>query len=141
MNRKEFLQGVADELKAILTKATHEEIGKLDFMKYSQSSTSKDIFGLLTGDYKSSRAREIVRRQYYSTYSEFGRDDFRSGTDVTLIDKYMTLNYSNYDRKSIFDFLKGELSTITLKVDDERLQIFSTKSKGFNIDQVKEIQI
>lgn len=135
MDKQEFLQEVQEELDNIKTKATKKEINNLKFKDLMHDSSSSCIYGLLTGDCKSDRAKELSPKNYYyvqldefekdpwailtnDNFYPFEEQDFKTSSVIgygvfTALEKYLFM-VDPLKHKQIIKYLKGTLKTINL---------------------------
>ena len=74
MNRKEFFEEVVEEINTIIDKATDEELYKLDEDWLDAGDGERCIYGQMTGDCDSDRAKELMSKGFSSLWS-FERAD------------------------------------------------------------------
>lgn len=139
---QEYLQYVSDELFRIRASATTSEIDGVKFENLSPSSGGGTIYGLLTGNYNTDRAKDISPKIY--RYLDGDSNFFMKGDVVTALEKYMD-NQPNARRaphnEEIINFIKGRVSTLTLKYKDYTLNVGGQGSKRpFEIHKVKEFK-
>lgn len=135
---KEFLVMVGEELHRIKQNATASEIAKLYYEHFDNSSSTRCIYGQMTGNYRSNRASEISPKKYGSFDSDyFKNDDFERDNTTTDLERYAKFN-DNFDgrvkMRNIFRFLKGEADSVVLSVDEnssrETLTIYASDSNS-----------
>ncbi|MCB1711875.1 MAG: hypothetical protein KDH96_05190 [Candidatus Riesia sp.] len=77
MKKSEFLTSVAQEIEGIKNTATKEELERLDISRFNPENASRCIYGLITGDCLSERAKEIMDASCVRMCeSENGASDF-----------------------------------------------------------------
>lgn len=118
MKKVEFLSLVQNELDTIKAKATKEEIKKLDFIKFVHSSRHECIYGLMTGNCKSERAKELYPKMFNSApkwvqYEAFSKQSYKKGGCFTPLEKYLYMVDENQHFK-IIQYLKNKIKTIIL---------------------------
>lgn len=60
MKKQEFLNDVAHEIKTLKKLATKEELAKLDFSSFNNGNVTKCIYGQITGNCASKRAKILM---------------------------------------------------------------------------------
>lgn len=60
VTKEEFLSDVAHEVQMLKEHATLEEINKLDFDDFNNHKTNRCIYGQMTGDCRTIRAKELM---------------------------------------------------------------------------------
>jgi hypothetical protein len=118
MKKSEFLAMVQEELDTIKTKATKEEIGKLELSKFSHRSRYECIYGLMTGICKSDRAKEIFGKTFdnipkWIDYQPFSKQSLKKGNNFTPLEKYLYM-VDEYQHIKIIQYLKNIIETISL---------------------------
>lgn len=109
MERSEFLKLVRKEIISLKKKATSEELCKLNFSTLAPSNTEKCIYGQMTGDCDSDRARELSPKTF-----KWVDDDNVIGDAYTALEKYILEGARGNDNmnKHIIDFLKGNVKRL-----------------------------
>lgn len=123
MTEDKFLKSVMDELDHIKQNATQEEISKLDIAVFSPTSRRSCIYGQMTGDCQSNRAKELYPKSL-PTLGSKGESlsegvEYMNGMKRYLNDEYFTpleayLPLERANPKEIIEYLKGETETISL---------------------------
>jgi hypothetical protein len=118
MKKVDFLALVQNELDTIKAKATKEEIGKLELSKFAHTSAYDCVYGLMTGNCNSDRAKEIFGKTFYSIpkwidYEPFSKQSFKKGNGFTPLEKYLYM-VNSLKHKEIIQYLKNEIKTISL---------------------------
>lgn len=120
MEKTTFTKLVLDELEAIKTKATKEEIDRLDFTTLDVKNNFKCIYGQMTGDCFSKRAKELMPKSFDYLFGTLGDKDYRfqnqsfeKGESFTALEKYLGMCDSVMHKK-IIQYLKGEIQEIKL---------------------------
>lgn len=119
-----FLQEVKQELDTIKEKATKTEIGNLNFDRFNHNSVSNCIYGQMTGDCDSPRAKELYPKKYDDVWDEsiavvgeinrsFKSQSMREGTYLTALEKYLYMTTRN-KHNEVIKYLKGEINEIKL---------------------------
>ena len=123
MKKSEFLKEVQIELDTIKQKATKKEISKLNFDNFRHYSRGYCIYGQMTGDCNSNRAKELYKKNYcsipISSYTPFKLHCFVLGDIYTPLEKYLYMvatedGNKSYKHKEIISYLKGEINKIEL---------------------------
>ena len=122
MKKSEFLQAVQAELDNIKAKATKKEIKKLDFSKLLYFDRENCIYGLMTGECQSERARELQPKHYSAGFcrgESFSKQIITKGNQFTPLEIYLYIVANKYEdrskkHKEIIQYLKGEIKTIEL---------------------------
>lgn len=118
MKKADFLLEVMAELDNIKAKATKEEIGRLNLESFNPNSPTKCIYGLMTGECFSNRAKELTPKTYDSIGwgNSFGRQQFTKGNMecFTALEKYLYM-VKEATHAKIIDYLKGSTSVLELK--------------------------
>ena len=119
-----FLIAVIAEIKRIKRLATPEEIEKLNFKRFQHEKSDECIYGQMTGNCDSERARTIMPKKfdnivdsfnYKNTHKyKFKEQSFKKGTNFTALEKYLYM-CPKTTHKHIFDFLKGKVKTLDIK--------------------------
>lgn len=120
--RKIFLQLVKEELDTIKVKAMDYEIASLDFDSFNHSSADYCIYGQMTGECTSDRAKELypklydeVRVNFLCGYNEPTRGFYSKGSNFTPLEKYLFLVKSD-KHLEVINYLKGEIDTIEINI-------------------------
>lgn len=98
MNKSEFLQDVEAEIRNIKAIATKEELGRLNFETFKPEKPDQCIYGQLTHDCSSERAKEImsasckrvmdfnlIQNRMIETNTIFGRSYEVKGMDLEVM--------------------------------------------------------
>ena len=134
MNRHSLMrQLVTEEETKLRENATQDEINNLSFDRLDTQSRVACIYGQLTGNCDSSRARELMNKSCTRVYSrgqkysisllqdskingplteEMGRSYFFSPIEV-FIDQ--PRNQKNGNNGQLIDFIKGEIDVLNFK--------------------------
>lgn len=124
MKKSEFLVLVQNELDTIKAKATKEEIEQLSMSRFDYSKPEKCIYGLMTGNCYSDRAKELYPKQYSNieihpyngeNYFPFKKQSYSKKGDVkfTPLEKYLYMVNAPQHEK-IIQYLRNEIETIKL---------------------------
>lgn len=144
MNGKQFLVVVSDEIFRIMRMATRDELNNLNIHRLQTGSGDYTVYGLLTGNYKSSRAIEISPKNMdsLSTPATYSDSQYRKGTLVTALEKYM-YDKSTGTNELVFKFLKGEIKQLDLVMWEAKLTIFadSNTERPFEFLSVKPVNL
>jgi hypothetical protein len=121
--RAEFIEEVRVEIEHIKAKATWREKNKLDFSKFSVNSPWNCIYGLMTGDCRSARAKKLYPKTYactgklaQSSRIPFSNQDFEQidgANHFTPLEKYLFM-VKKPTHQNIIAYLKGEVETLEL---------------------------
>lgn len=125
MTRTELVKMAKAEIKRIKKVATEDEISRLNFETFYPNKVSSCIYGQMTGDCGSPRAKEIMPKQFdeifkpelvYTTKNErlLSNQDFRSGSAFTALEKYLYIA-DKKTQKHIISFLKGKTPKLIIK--------------------------
>ncbi len=117
----DFLKEVDVELKHLKKHATKEEISNLNLKKFSSYLRDRCIYGQMTGECDSSRAKELYVKSYCKLpYNEIFNTEslpnFDTGNHFTALERYICF----IDRKQtckIMEYLKGTIDNIDLNFD------------------------
>lgn len=144
MNKRDILIGVGKELALIKKNATKEELSKLDPESFDAGNNC--IYEQLTGDYSSSRAKQICPKSFDDYISDFNDDDFDEGTYATYLEKYLYYDVIHQETdipKRIIHFLKGQTSSVKLTFGSESLMVYSDddSSDSFEMRRPKLVEI
>ncbi|HDZ04880.1 hypothetical protein LCGC14_0370410 [marine sediment metagenome] len=117
MKKAQFIQTAIEEIDHIIKVATDKEKGRLDFRHFNRSHNERCIYGQMTGDCASDRAKEIMPKIYktisYGNGWAFGMQDFTRGERFTPLEKYLFM--VNPDTQlQIIQYIKGEIGTLRL---------------------------
>lgn len=136
--KKQFLEDVAKEAKALKEHATPEELAKLDFRKLDPHSSYSCIYGQMTGSCVSERANELISNcaKTLIDFEAYGRWDVDDAVEAaTAVAPTKSILYHNRDKdklkyistleayimlddeaqnKNLIDFLKGERKDLVL---------------------------
>lgn len=123
MKKKDFLVEVMSEIENIKAKATPHEISRLNITDFSHASPTKCIYGQMTGECTSKRAKELTPKVYdiiggeiFETYTPFTKQvmTIRDGwASFTPLEKYLYMVKRPMHRR-IVAYLKGEIDTLKL---------------------------
>lgn len=121
MKKSEFLLEVKAELDNIKSKATQEEISRLDFKDFNHTFSDKCIYGQMTGWCSNDRAIELSPKVYKSIskkiinrYLPFSQQSMSTKyQSYTALEKYLFMVKISMHEK-IISYLKGEIDTIEL---------------------------
>lgn len=121
MKKSEFLLEVKAELDNIKSKATQEEISKLDFNGFDHKYNDTCIYGQMTGWCNSDRAKELSPKVYKTItktviegYLPFSKQNMSTNEKrYTALEKYLYMVKRPMHEK-IISYLKGEIDTIEL---------------------------
>lgn len=121
--REEFIEEVRAEIEHIKTNAKKKEIAKLDFLHFSFCSPWRCIYGQMTGDCRSPRAKKLYPKKYVYTGSSgaggripFSKQSFVEREDennFTPLEKYLYI-VKTKTHENIIAYLKGEVETLEL---------------------------
>ncbi len=122
VTKREFLAEVKRELKHIRNNATSEEIGNLDFSTLNYNSTTKCIYGQMTGYCSGERACQLYAKTWRwsgswddakSEFPNWNSIDKLKGHTSTALEKFLYIS-TRPMHSDIIKYLKGEIKTITL---------------------------
>ena len=129
MKKSEFIQEVCNEINTIKERATKKEIGRLNFDKFEHANIEKCIYGQMTGDCGSERAKDLYMKSLdavpkpniYAKHDENGNDvykfkdlDLERGDYFTYLESYL-FTCSRKTQKEIIEYLKGESTELYIK--------------------------
>lgn len=127
MRKKDFLDLVMIELNHIKENATTKEIDKLNINFFDHTDSYCCIYGLMTGECSSERARELYSKSFdtisdnnWEVYTPFSQQTMRKGNEFTALEKYLFMISPKQDLsesnkyKEIISYLKGEINEIIL---------------------------
>jgi hypothetical protein len=103
MERKVFNEMVSKEINHLRTHATAEEKSKLDFISFDYQDHEHCIYGQMTGDCFSDRAKELMPKTYTSASIGF----FNKGENFTALEKYLFMVNSK-KHLEIINYIKGD---------------------------------
>ncbi len=109
MELKTFVKKVQKELDDIKARATPEEIARLNFAYFNSKHTERCIYGQMTGDCDSDRAKEIRKKSIGDS------DTLEKGSYYTPLEVYL-FRVEADKHQEIIDYLKGIITTIDLKL-------------------------
>ena len=117
----DFLKEVDVELKHIKKHATKEEISNLNLEQFSPQLRDRCIYGQMTGECDSGRAKELYVKSYCNlpyneTFNTESLPNFDTGNNFTALERYICF----IDRKQtckIMEYLKGTIDNIDLNFD------------------------
>jgi hypothetical protein len=143
ISREEFLQDVRIEVEALKANATPREVAKLNIETFNADSKSLCIYGQMTGNCSSYRAKELMDascvRVTNSSYEienrpfdevaekingdyagqtwreDWGQTYYRRFSYLSMVEMYIFLKGAS--PKNIMDYLKGEVETLELPLD------------------------
>lgn len=117
MKKSVFIKKVQKELDAIKEKATPEELKKLVFNQFEYTKVDGCIYGLLTGDSYSERAKQFQKKTLddvgWNRFQKFEDRVFTEGKHFTNLEQYLYFVKANTHRE-IFRYLKGKIEVINL---------------------------
>jgi len=140
LTKSEFINDVIKEIKSLKKHATREELERLDFEAFSYSFVTDCIYGQMTGNCKSYRAKDLMDKSCVrvmslpdgcgdiedKTFAEVNNEHFINGdyNKQTWIDEGRDWCYlsalegyiclKNAKTKNIINYLKGETNTLNL---------------------------
>lgn len=120
MTKDEFLKEVIKEVKTIKKKATKEELANLDINKFNPDNVYLCIYGMLTGDCNSFRARELYQKCLVDIDKKKNIEQLNIHSEsgyFTLLEQYLISNPKNYH--NIIPYLKGEEKQLKIKLKKE----------------------
>jgi hypothetical protein len=116
MTKKEFIALVISEIENIKQKATAEEIGKLNFYHLLPMYKTDCIYGQMTGNCYSARAKELKQNRFQDvpdydyTYTEAKKKFMVRGDNFSALEVYIVLKDSK--NKEVIQYLKGEINEL-----------------------------
>lgn len=118
MKKSEFLAMVQVELDTIKAKATKGEIDRLNFVGFEVNSEYGCIYGQMTGNCESDRAKELYPKTFKNVCFNrkklsFSYQSFKKGERLTALEKYLYMVDENQHLR-IIQYLKNEIETISL---------------------------
>jgi hypothetical protein len=118
MKKAEFLLEVKTELDNIKANATKEEIGRLNIESFNVNSPTRCIYGLMTGECFSNRAKELSPKIYDNVGwgNSFTQQSFIKNKMecFTALEKYLYMVKAPTHAK-IIEYLKGTINVLVLK--------------------------
>jgi hypothetical protein len=123
MKKEKFIAKVQKELAKIKKLATPEELAKLKFKMYDPNDPSYCIYGLMTGNAGSDRAKVFKKKQFQfvGQLPNSGKDSrkfedhsFDKGEKFTALEKFLMMVEGKKEVKGLFKYLKGKTETINL---------------------------
>lgn len=115
MKKETFLKRVIEEIETIKLKATDKEKSKLDFASFDKSMPALCIYGQMTGDCFSDRAKELFPKEYANLIPSeaFKQNDFKKGNNYTYLEKYL-FYCEKSEHKIIIDYIKGASNELNI---------------------------
>ena len=141
ITRKQFLADVKAEVEALKANATPEEISKLNFETFNHMKPKDCIYGQMTGDCKSPRAKELMDSACVRVMKDISGVQTIAGESFSFVQKYINGEYtgqtwgkhgryweflsmvesyiclSGSKPENIIAYLKGEVETLVLPLD------------------------
>lgn len=119
MKKEIFLNLVMVEIDHIKEHATSEEKDKLNLETFDNSFGDKCIYGQMTGNCNTKRAKELYPKTFvdvpnFDIYIPFSKQSTASGTDLTALEKYLYMVKAPI-HKQIIDYIKGLTTILILK--------------------------
>ncbi len=118
--KKDFLAEVMTEIEHIKAHATTQEIEKLNISFFDHNSPYSCIYGQMTGNCHSDRAKELSPKVYgyiggdsLLEWRNFRKQNFESGEQYTSLEKYLYSGSWTIHR-NIIRYLKGETQKLKL---------------------------
>ncbi len=110
MNKKEFVSKLTSELINLKNNATIEEIEMLDKSTFNSSLTKECIYGQMTGNCNSDRAKELCPKVFsvFDIESDL-LDNVSPGSFYTPLEVYLLFLNKEKDKFMIIDYLRGEI--------------------------------
>lgn len=121
MTRAKFLSLVRTELRALKNNATKKELKKLKIDKIIVDEWKSCIYGQMTGDCDSNRAKELTEKAYEGLHDwkRIAIDDEEAYCEFTPLEvwlyEFQDSDYKNVKPKNLINvikYLKGEISQI-----------------------------
>lgn len=114
--KKQFLEDVAKEARALKKHATKEEKEKLDFSNLWPNDVTLCVYGQMTGYCDSPRATELIKactkKFFFDSHNGFAYTDEFSEYLWSPLERYIT--HDDAQNKNLIDFLKGERKDLVL---------------------------
>lgn len=104
-----------EEIENIKQKATKEEIENLEFIYLDPSSSYSCIYGQMTGECYSPRAKELQPKIFDNlSLNSIGtqKDLMIKGNSFTALERWIYIYPEN--NKNIIDYIKGKTNTLKL---------------------------
>jgi len=126
ITKSAFLIAVIAEIMRIKRLATKKEIANLNFSRFQHWHSSNCIYGQMTGECSSPRARRIMPKTFEDIVGDwcsgaggshkygFERQKFEKGKTFTALEKYLYM-CPKTTHKHIIDFLKGKEKKLVIK--------------------------
>jgi len=122
MTDKQFLDEVIREVKTIKKRATKEEIARLDVDKFNPNNEFACVYGMLTGQCNSFRARELYNKSLDSIDRNKDVSDITESKFAyfTVLEQYLV----SHSRKlhNIIPYLKGEEKKLIIKLKENKMK-------------------
>jgi hypothetical protein len=144
ISREQFLQDVRTEVESLKANATQEEVGKLDIETFDPDSQKFCIYGQMTGNCSSKRAKQLMdascvrvtssssfidNRSFDSVVAKingdytgqtWGENDganyyYRRFNYLSMIEMYIFLKGAS--PKNIMDYIKCDVETLELPLE------------------------
>ena len=119
MEKNVFFAQVKKELVNLRKKATQEEIKKLNFAQFDHTVKYACIYGQMTGNCASERAKKLQPKTYGyignfgKKRSKFEVHDFDEGNRFTALEKYLYM-CTKAQQRLIFQFLRKKINNIEI---------------------------
>lgn len=115
--KKQFLEDVAKEARALRKHATKKELELLNFETFDGGDVKKCIYGQMTGDCDSDRASELIQL-CAPIYFEGSSGGYKTNSVFEIfryspIERYVA-QYVSEKNKNLIAFLKGERKDLVL---------------------------
>lgn len=141
ISKKQFLADVRTEVEALKTNAKPSELARLNFESFNPRKQDRCIYGQITGDCSSSRAKELMDKgcvrvtKGISGVEALHHEDFknikeningeytgqgwhsgwREYTHLSMVETYICLNGAKPE--NIIKYLKGEVDKLVLPLN------------------------
>lgn len=114
--KKQFLEDVAKEARALKKHATPEELDKLDFSNLWPNDVTLCVYGQMTGYCDSPRASELIKicanKFFIDSSGDFIYEKEFEEFRWSPLERYIT--HDDAQNKNLIAFLKGERKDLVL---------------------------
>jgi len=117
MEKSIFFAEVKAELVHLRDNATQEEIKKLNFSQFDHTVRYACIYGQMTGNCDSVRAKQLTPKSYAwivgNNNKKFEELNFDSGKWYTALEKYLYI-CTKKQQRTIFQYLRKKIDNIEI---------------------------
>lgn len=119
--KKQFLEDVAKEAKALRKHATKEELAKLDFKRLDPHSSYSCIYGQMTGNCVSERANDLISKcaKKLIDFKEYAGWDISDAIETAVDKKPTKIFLSRHRKENILNFISSIEAFIMLNDDSK----------------------